>query len=86
MTVPHRDDVAGIATLCPDHNDQTSIEMTGANETHLTVIKAIIDNRCRQSGKHLSGSAEIQRAVFQRKIALRRIECDPQSNSYCTPK
>lgn len=58
--------MAGVATLCPDHNDQTSIEMTCGNETRLTVIKAIIDSRCHQSGKHLSGSAEIQRAVFQR--------------------
>ena len=78
--------MAGVATLCPDHNDQTSIEITGGNETRLTVIKAIINNRCRQSGKQLSGSAEIQRAVFQRKIALRRIERDPESNNYWTPK
>jgi hypothetical protein len=44
MTVPHRNDVAGFATSCPDHDDQTFVEMACGNKTRLAVIEAMVDN------------------------------------------
>jgi len=56
MTVPHRDDVAGLATLRPDHHDQTAIEMSRSDEPRFAVVEAFVNDGRRQPGKHLAGS------------------------------
>jgi hypothetical protein len=61
--MPHRNDVARFATLRPDHNDQTTVEMPCADEPRLAVIEPVIDDRCGHACKHLAGSREIESAM-----------------------
>jgi len=56
--------------------------MARRDEPRLAVIKPFVENRCRQSRKQLVSVGEIQPAMFERQITLRRVECD---NNYCTP-
>jgi len=76
MTVPHRDDVAGLATLRPGHNNQASVEMAGGNKTGLTIIETLVNHGRRQPGKYLASPGEIEAAMPQGEIALRRIKGD----------
>ncbi len=71
--------MAGLATLRPDHDDQTSVEMAGSDEPRLAVVEAIVDHRRRQSGEHLAGPGEIKPTMPEREIAFRRIERDRHS-------
>jgi hypothetical protein len=66
MTVPHRNDVAGLATLRPDHNHQPAVEMARADETRLAVIAPVIHDRSRTAGKYFFRSRKIQTAMPER--------------------
>jgi hypothetical protein len=68
MTVPHRDDVACVATLRPDHHHQPAVEMTRGDETRLAIIEPIVDDRCGTAIEYLVGSREIQPAMPPRQV------------------
>src|SRR5690606_29068749 len=83
MTVPHRDDVAGLATLRPDHDHHPFVENARCDESRLAIIEPLIDGGGGSSVEHFIGSCEVQAAIPQGEIALRRIEVI--SMNYCTP-
>jgi hypothetical protein len=76
MTVPHRNNVAGCATLRPNPDDQSPVEMTGGDISRLGVVEPVIDNGRRLPGKDLAGLGEVEPAMLKRTIALDRIERD----------
>src|SRR6185295_12061384 len=76
MTVPHRNNVAGVATLRPDHDHQPAVEMARRDEAGFAVCEPVIDDGRRSAGKQLVGPREIESAMPQREIALRWIEGD----------
>jgi hypothetical protein len=55
MTVPHRNDVAARAPLCPYDHDHPVIEETGADPANLAIVKPVLDHRHRVARKHLFG-------------------------------
>lgn len=70
----HRDDVVGFLAFGPDDDHHTIIEMARGDKARFAIVEAVVQNRNRASGKHLAGAGEIQAAVLERQIALRRIE------------
>jgi hypothetical protein len=76
MTVPHRNDVAGLATLRPDHHHEPTIEVTRGDQAVFAVVEAVVADRCRRSGEHLGGALEVETPMLPRQIALDRIERD----------
>jgi hypothetical protein len=78
MTVPHRDDVAGLATLRPNHHYQPAVEMTRTDEAGLAVIEPLIGDCRGAAGKDFAGAREIQAAMPQCQIAFGRVKGDLQ--------
>jgi len=72
MTVPQRNHVPGFAPLGPNHHHQTPVEMPRRDEAGFAIVEAVIDNRGRQPGEHFAGAGEVEPAMLEREIALRR--------------
>ena len=60
----------------PDLHHETAVEMTRADEAGLAVVEPVVGNGRGVPGKQFVGASEIQPAMFQGEIALRRIEGD----------
>src|SRR5262249_6367851 len=70
IALPHRNDVASVATFGPHQHDQPIVEQPIGLISDLAVVLAFIGQRQRQTGKHLGRVFEIQPALAQSPLAL----------------
>jgi hypothetical protein len=54
MTVPHRNNVACSATLCPDHHHHSPAEPTGCNFANFAMADLIAGEGSGSTGEHPS--------------------------------
>jgi len=73
-------DMAGLASLRPDQHHQPAVEPAGRDEPRLAIVAPVSDD-CRGAAReHFDSACEIQSAMLEREITLRRIEADLQLN------
>ncbi len=82
MTMPHRNDVLIVASLSPNHNGHTLIEITSGDKPKFAVLETSIFDGYYLALKHFTSACEIEVPVTQDDSPLRRIEGDRHTLHY----
>jgi hypothetical protein len=74
--MPHGDDAAGSAALCPDEDDEPAAQVTGGDKAIFAIVVPVVALDGMTAGKHQVRVREVEAAVLQDGVALRRVELD----------
>jgi uncharacterized membrane protein YccC len=81
MTIPHRDDPAGVPARGPDQHHEPAAQVARGDQAGFTVIASAILARCVQAGEHLRRIGEVEPSLRQGLGPLGRVEGDAHAFS-----
>jgi hypothetical protein len=70
MTVPHRNDVPGLASRCPDQHDKTVRQQPVGEKAILAIVEAVIALRQRRPCENQARVGEIKAAHVARFVSF----------------